>query len=159
VNTGLAVVGDFGSDSVPNYCAAGRTAELAGEIEQLSANYGAAILVGEATRAMAESKFAFLEVDIVGSKSGERTPLFALLGTPVSRANPKFLALKESHERVFEAYRAGEWERARALIAQCRPLSGANPMLYDLYLKRIDHMESQPPVQDWNGVFNPLIVG
>ena len=158
VTTGLAVVGDFGTDSVPNYCAAGRAAELAGEIEQLSANYGAAILVGEATRAMAESKFAFLEVDIVGSKSGERTPLFALLGTPVSRANPKFLALKESHERAFEAYRGREWEKARALITQCRTLSGANSMLYELYLERIDHLASHPPDRDWNGVFNTPIV-
>ena len=158
VNTGLAVVGDFGTDTVPNYCVAGRTAELAGEIQQLSANYGAAILVGEATRAMAESKFAFLEVDIVGSKSEERTPLFALLGTPVSRANPKFLALKESHERAFEAYRAKEWEKARAQIAQCRTLSGANSMLYELYLERIDHLASHPPDRDWNGVFDAPIV-
>jgi len=158
VNTGVAVVGDFGSDAVPNYCVAGRATELAGEIEQLSANYGAAILVGEATRAMAESKFAFLEVDIVISKGDEPAPLFALLGTPVSRANPKFLALKESHERAFEAYRARDWKKARALIAECRTLSGANPMLYDLYLKRIDHLESHPPDQDWNGVFNPTLV-
>ena len=84
--------------------------------------------------------------------------IYALLGTPVSRANPKFLALKAFHERIFQAYRAGEWDKARGLIEQCRGLSGANPVLYDFYLKRIAHLESHPSSADWGGRLEPAPV-
>ena len=155
ISTGAGIVGDFGTDRQPHFTVAGRASLHASELERLSGDYGTSILVAEATRAMAESEFAFLEVDAVPTKSG-REPLFALVGTPVSRANPKFLALKAFHERIFEAYRAGDWDKARGLIEQCRGLSGANPVLYDFYLKRIAYLESHPSSADWNGRFEPV---
>ena len=74
-------------------------------------------------------------------------------GTPLARANPRFMALKAFHDRIFEAYRTREWDKARALIAQARALSGANPVLYDLYLERIVHFERHPPGVNWAGTF------
>jgi adenylate cyclase len=158
VSTGLAIVGDFGTDRQPHFTAAARASAHALELERLSQNYGTSILVAESTCALAESDFAFLEVDMMSANSKDRQALYALIGTPVSRANPKFLALKAFHERIFEAYRAGEWAQARMLIEQCRSLSGANPVLYDYYLKRIDHLESRPPSADLNGMFEPAPV-
>jgi len=125
------------------------------ELERLSQEYGTSILVADSMRAAAEKDFAFLEVDVVSTASADRQPVHALIGTPVSRANPKFLALKAFHERIFEAYRAREWDKARALIEQCRGLSGASPVLYDLYLKRIAHLESQHPGAHWSGRYEP----
>jgi len=153
LNTGPGIVGDFGTDEQPDYAAVGKTAALAGQLEELSGNYGSAILAGAATQAQAERSFAFLEVDLLPRGLGDPVPLFALLGTPLSRANPKFMALKSFHEHIFQAYRAQEWAKARNLIAQCRSLSGANPVLYDLYLQRIAHYESHPPAANWNGIF------
>jgi len=151
--TGEAMVGDFGTENLPAYTATGRAARLPGEIERISGVYGTAILTGESTREMAEKNFAFLEVDHVALDSGNPVRLYALLGTPLSRANPCFMALKTFHDRIFQCYRAREWSKARALVAQARNLSGANPMLYDLYLKRIDHLERHPPGGNWSGVF------
>ena len=158
LSTGPGIVGDFGTDRLPHFTVAGRASMHAAELERLSGDYGTSILVAESTRAMAESEFAFLEVDVEPTKSGDRQPLYALLGTPVSRANPKFLALKAFHERIFHAYRAGEWDKARGLIEQCRGLSGANPVLYDFYLKRIAHLESHPSSADWGGRLEPAPV-
>jgi adenylate cyclase len=155
ISTGMGIVGDFGTERQPHFTVAGHASLHAAELERLSADYGATILVAEATRAMAESEFAFLEVDAVPAKSGEREPLYALVGTPVARANPKFLALKAFHEHIFEAYRAREWDKARELIEQCRGLSGANPVLYDFYLKRIARLESDPSSADWGGKLEP----
>ena len=151
ISTGPGIVGDFGTDRQPHFTVAARASLHAAELERQSADYGTSILVAESTRAMAESEFAFLEVDTIETKGGERAPLHALVGTPVSRANPKFLALKAFHERIFEAYRAGEWDKAKGLIEQCRGLSGANPALYDFYLKRIAHLESEPSSANWSG--------
>jgi adenylate cyclase len=155
LNTGAGIVGDFGTEEQPDYAAVGRSAEFADEIERLSGNYGTAIIAGAATQTQAERSFAFLEVDVLPKEKGEPLPLFALLGTPLSRANPKFLALKAYHEHIFQAYRAQEWAKARTLIAQCRSLSGANPVLYDLYLQRIEHYETDPPPANWDGIFTP----
>jgi adenylate cyclase len=158
VSSGPGIVGDFGTDRQPHFTVAARASLHASELQRLSGDYGTSILVAESTRAMAESEFAFLEVDAVPTKNGGREPLYALVGTPVSRANPKFLALKAFHERIFEAYRAGEWAKARELIEQCRGLSGANPVLYDLYVKRIAHLETHPSSADWGGRFEHAAV-
>lgn len=155
VSTGPGIVGDFGTDRLPHFTVASRASRDASALARQSGNYGTSILVAEATRAVAESEFAFLEVDAVTAKTGEREPLYALVGTPVSRANPKFLALKAFHERIFEAYRAREYDKARELIEQCRSLSGANPVLYDFYLKRIARLESDPLGADWSGRLEP----
>jgi adenylate cyclase len=158
IDTGQAITGNFGTEDRPAYRALSRAAEQAEAFEKLSPRYGISILVGAATRGLVEEHlvdktFAFLEVDHLTLGPSESAPLFALLGTPVSRANPKFLALKAFHDRIFDAYRGHEWERARALIAQARALSGANPVLYDLYLKRIADFESRPPGAGRNSAY------
>ncbi len=158
LSTGTGVVGDFGTDHLPHFTVAGRASLHASELVRLSGDYGTSILVAESTRAMAESDFAFLEVDVEPIQTGNQQPFYALLGTPVSRANPKFLALKAFHERIFQAYRAGEWDKARGLIEQCRGLSGANPVLYDFYLKRISLLESHPSGANWSGRLEPAPV-
>src|SRR6266550_7397894 len=94
LNTGPGIVGNFGTESEPDYAATGHAVAVADDIEKLSANYGTAILVGHPTRALAERSFAFLEVDVLPEGGAEPATLFALLGSPLSRANPKFLALK-----------------------------------------------------------------
>ena len=152
VNTGAGVAGDFGTDARPEYTVAGRAAELAREIEGASAKYGPAVIVAESTRKLAERNFAFLEVDTVLTANAiEPMKLYALLGNPLLRASPKFRALATFHDHIFEAYRAGEWAKARALIDQCRALSGASPLLYDLYQSRIAYYEANPPGENWNG--------
>lgn len=151
ISTGHGIVGDFGTDRQPHFTVAARARQHASALQRMSVEYGTSILVAESTRAMADSEFAFLEVDAVPTKKVEREPLYALVGTPVARANPKFLALKVFHEHIFEAYRAQEWDKARELIEQCRELPGANPVLYDLYAKRIARLESHPSSADWSG--------
>jgi adenylate cyclase len=150
--TGEAMVGDFGTHDIPAYTATGRALNRASEIERIAGVYGTAILAGGSIRAAAEKNFAFLEIDHVTLDSGEPVRLYALLGTPLSRSNPRFMALKAFHDRIFQCYRAREWDKARALIAQARTLSGANPLLYDLYLKRIAHFERHPPSGNWSGI-------
>ena len=78
---------------------------------------------------------------------------FALLGDSIVRASPKFRALQEAHQALFEAYRHQRWAEARAVIAQARKLNGAIETLYDLYEQRIAHFEANPPGLAWNGVW------
>jgi adenylate cyclase len=156
IETGRCAIGSFGTDDHPQYSTAGRAVEFAEELESLSAKYGPAVIAGAGAHAEAGRSFALLEVDVLdGGPKDEPVPIFALLGNAAMRSSPKFRALQTFHEHIFRTYRARQWGKTRALIEQCRALSGPSPILYDLYLNRIAYFERQPPAEDWDGVFRP----
>jgi adenylate cyclase len=152
LNTGSAIIGDFGTEDEPYYAAVGSAAERADALERLSSLYGTIILAGPAMEKKAGRSFPFLQVDLQTDNAGEPSPVWTLLAPPFSRSHPKFLALKSFHARLFDALRARDWQQARAVVAQCHALSGANPVLCDFYLQRIAHFEAHPPEDAWNGV-------
>jgi adenylate cyclase len=159
IHSGTGVVGDFGAETKPEYTVAGRAVQLAHEVEQGGAKYGPAVIVTDAVRKLAERNFAFLEVDtVVTPNAAEPVKLYALLGNPLLRASPKFRALATFHDHIFQSYRAREWSKAKALIEQCRTLSGASPQLYDLYMQRIAWFEANPPGENWNGAVRAPII-
>jgi adenylate cyclase len=73
------------------------------------------------------------------------------------RASPRFRAIATFHDHIFQAVRTRQWERAKELIAQCRKLSAASQKLYDLHLARIAWFEENPPPDDWDGAFRPIL--
>jgi adenylate cyclase len=155
LDTGSAILGDFGTEDQPYYAAVGRTAQRADALEHLSQTYGAVILAGHAVERGVEHSFPFLQVDHYVEGDGDAQPVWAMLLPPLSRSNPKFLALKSFHARIFESLRAQNWDEARNLVEQCRVLSAANSVLYDFYLRRIADYQANPPRPDWSGVLIP----
>ena len=162
VATGPVIAGGFGGAGRMGYSVTGGVVQLAGRIQALSPHYGPAVIVAEETQLQAQRGFAFLEVDYIAAGT-EDSPvrLYALLGSPVVRASPKFRALIAFHEHIFSSLRQRQWGKARALIAQCRKLSGASQKLYDLHLNRIGYFESNPPGPEmgpeWDGAFRPIL--
>ena len=80
-----------------------------------------------------------------------------MLGSPVMRASPKFRALLTFHDHIFQSLRTQQWDKARELIEQCRKLSGASQKLYDLHLARIAYFQDNPPGENWDGAFRPIL--
>jgi len=158
IATGAVIAGGFGGAGRMGYSVTGAVVQSAGRIQALSHQYGPAVIVAEETQTRAQRGFAFLEVDYIAAGS-EDPPLrlYALLGNPVVRASPKFRALIAFHEHIFASLRHQQWGKARALIAQCRKLSGASQKLYDLHLTRIGYFESNPPGSEWDGAFRPIL--
>jgi adenylate cyclase len=158
ISTGPAIAGGFKAHGRTAYSVNGDCAVLAARIQQISGQYGPAVIVGEETRKSSERGFAFLEVDYIALGShDEAVKLYAMLGNPVMRASPKFRALATFHDHIFQSLRAQQWQKARELIEQCRKLSGASQKLYDLHLKRIAYFEDNPPSEDWDGAFRPIL--
>jgi len=158
VATGPVIAGAFGGHGRLGYSVNGEAVTLAGRIQALSHQYGPAVVVSDATKQAAERSFAFLEIDTVAAGSGDPpVTLFAVLGNPVLKASPKFRALTTFHDHIFQALRKQQWRQARALIEQCRKLSGASPRLYDLHLNRIVFYENIPPGENWDGAFRPIL--
>jgi adenylate cyclase len=156
--TGPVVAGGFGGHGRLSYSVNGDAVHLAARLQALSRNYGSAVIVAEETREKAARSFAFLEVDYI-AQSREDPPvrLYAMLDNPVARASPKIRALVTFHEHIFRSLRSQHWDQAKALVEQCRRLSGACQTLYDLYLARIRYFESNPPGPDWDGAFRPIL--
>ena len=158
ISTGPVIAGGFGAHGRTAYSVNGDCVVVATRIQQLSAQYGPAIIVSEDTRKAAERGFAFLEVDYIAAGAHEEPlKLHALLGSPVMRASPKFRALLTFHDHIFQSLRTQQWKKARDLIEQCRKLSGASQKLYDLHLARIAYFEANPPGSEWDGAFRPIL--
>jgi adenylate cyclase len=158
ISTGPAIAGGFRAHGRTAYAVNGDCTVVAARIQSLSTQYGPAVVVSEATRKASERGFAFLEVDyLTCGAQDEPVKLYAMLGNPVVRASPKFRALMTFHEHIFNSLRTQQWSKARALIEQCRKLSGASQKLYDLHLARITYFESNPPGAEWDGAFRPIL--
>jgi adenylate cyclase len=158
IATGPAIAGGFKAHGRTAYSVNGDCAVLAARIQQISGQYGPAVIVSEDTRKTSERGFAFLEVDYITLENhDEPVKLYAMLGNPVMRASPKFRALATFHDHIFQSMRDQQWQKARELIEQCRKLSGASQKLYELHLNRIAYFEDNPPGPDWDGAFRQIL--
>jgi adenylate cyclase len=158
IATSPVIAGGFETHGRLSYSVNGGAVHLAPRLQALSRNYGPMVIASEETQQKAASGFAFLEVDYVAqSKEDPPVRLYAMLDNRVARASPKVRALITFHEHIFQSLRSQQWEKAKALVEQCRNLSGACQTLYDLYLARIRYFESNPPGPGWDGAFRPVL--
>ena len=154
IDTGTAITGNMGAIQRFDYGVLGEPVSFAAYLQKNAKHYGPAIIVGEGTQRAVSDRYALLEIDLVSTpRHPEGRRVFALLGDPIMRANPKFRALQEAHTLIFSAYRNQRWAEARAAIAECRKLNGAIPTLYDFYEARIAAYQANPPGEHWNGAF------
>ncbi|SCY32704.1 CHASE2 domain-containing protein [Microvirga guangxiensis] len=140
LNTGLCVVGNFGSDLHFNYSVLGDTVNLASRLEGLTKEYGFPIIIGETTAQAVQVQFAVLEIDhlqVRGKRDLER--IFTLLGDAEMAGNPDFIELKERNRAMLSAYRSREWAHALEMILLCRELGKAFGLetYHELYIQRI----------------------
>ena len=155
VNTGDACVGNMGSELRFDYSALGDEVNLASRLEGMSKYYGVDIVMSGSTRDRL-SGFTCLELDRV-RVVGKTVPvtIHALLGDGALGRDPDFRTGLESHDAMLGAYRAREWDRAAALLAECRSrLQDSLDMktYYDLMEGRIERLRANPPGPDWDGV-------
>ena len=154
IDTGTAIAGNMGAVQRFDYGVLGEPVSFAAYLQKNARHYGPAIIVGEGTQRAVGDRYALLEIDLVSTpRHPEGRRVYALLGDPIMRANPKFRALQEAHMLIFSAYRNQRWAEARAAIAECRKLNGAIPTLYDFYEARIEQYEANPPGEHWNGAW------
>lgn len=106
IHTGLACVGNMGSETRFNYSAVGDTVNIAARIEAACKEVNFDILVSEAT-AEALPECALLDAGALGLKGkSTRTRLFAVAGDENLAASPAFEELRGLHERLVETLRA-----------------------------------------------------
>ncbi|HET7715083.1 MAG TPA: adenylate/guanylate cyclase domain-containing protein [Bauldia sp.] len=152
INSGNCCVGNLGSSQRFDYSAIGDDVNVASRLEGLSKQYGVTIVVGETTAA--QVKDSLLELDLIKVK-GRTAPSRLYTMTAALGATEMALAkLMPLHAAMLAAYRDRSWDRAEALIAECRAIGvAALGKLYDVYQSRIEFWRESPPPADWDGSF------
>lgn len=143
LNTGLCVVGNFGSDLHFNYSVLGDTVNLASRLEGLTKPYGVPIVIGNRTARDVGDRFAVLELDqlqVKGKSEPER--IFTVLGRADVARSAEFRELKELNGSMLTAYRSQAWSQALERILLCRDLGKRFGLdeYYSACIERIRHM-------------------
>ena len=156
LNTGRCVVGNMGSDLRFNYSVLGDCVNLASRLEGQSKNYGIPIVIGSKTAQAARDRFALLELDFITVK-GKTEPetIYTVLGREDVLGSSRFQELQQVFNDMLARYRSQDFAGAGAVIARGRG-AGENfglGALFEIYAKRIEDFQKEPPPPDWDGVF------
>ncbi len=150
LNTGMALVGNMGSQKRFDYTMIGDTVNLAARLEGTAGHYGVPILISEAVAERVRDVLLVRELDAVqvkGKKVAVR--VFELMGE-LATATPEQKQRVATWLAGLAAYREQRWDDAEA---HWQPLAAANDGPATTLLARIPHLRRQPPAADWGGVF------
>jgi adenylate cyclase len=156
LNSGPCVVGNMGSDFRFNYSVLGDTVNLASRLESRTKDYRLSLVIGSRTAERAKERFATMEIDLIQVK-GKKQPelVFTVLGRAELAEDPRCDELRDLNTQMLAAYRKQQWDEAERLIERCRKVAGNFGVdgLYEMYLERIAVYRTEPPPQDWTGVY------
>jgi len=155
LNTGLASVGNFGSEQRLTYSCLGDEVNLASRLEGQCKTYVVGVIIGDNTVGQV-TDFATLELDLVMVK-GKTEPerMFALIGDAAMAQSAAYRDLVERQAEFLRLYRSGAFAEALELIDGLNGAAAATGWkqgYYDMMRERIDGLIDDSPA-DWNGIY------
>lgn len=150
VNSGQMTVGDMGSPVRKAYTVMGDAVNLGSRLEGITKQYGVGVIVGESSKELLGKSFVFRELDRVRVKGkAEPVGIYEPLGED-GKVDGGDLEEIKLWNKALRLYRAQDWDQAE--LAMMNLSKFKQRYLYDLYIKRIEHLRKDPPGEGWDGV-------
>jgi len=157
LNSGKMVTGNMGSEMRMNYTMMGDTVNLAARLESSAKQYGVYNFVGENIYETAKDKYMFRFLDFVRVK-GKNVPVKVYeLVSARETADNDMVNLVKTFEDGLDQYYQQDWDKALALFKKAEDMedhfTSRNTTPSAIYIDRCMMFKSNPPGQDWDGVW------
>lgn len=150
LNSGVALVGNMGSEQRFDYTMIGDAVNLAARLEHANTWYGTGILAGEETMELVGEAVVFREVDRVRARGRQQAVRIGEVVALAAEATVEQRTRAEQYALALAAYRARRWADARAALAPLVAV-GDGPALR--LAERAERYAAAPPPADWDAVF------
>lgn len=153
LNSDNVVAGNIGSKKRMDYTIIGDGVNLAARLESACKQYGAHILVSEFTYKLLKGTYYARELDVVVVK-GKTQPvaIYEILDYHTEESYPSLIDAMRYFKAGLVKYRQRKWKDAIGAFHEVLEINGHDKAAH-LYLERCRHLESNPPPDDWNGVW------
>jgi len=153
INTGVSLVGNFGSSDRFNYTAIGDSVNIASRLEGLNKLYETEIIVSETTANAAGADFIFRPLDLVVVKGRQGSvKVYQLLGMAVSPDAERWQKISRMSVEALESYLNRDWRTSYEQFQALLEILGEDPAA-EMYMSRCRELHTNPPGADWDGVF------
>jgi len=153
INTDEIVSGNIGSPKRMNYTVIGDGVNLAARLETACKQYGAKMLVSDATVKKLKGTYRMREADrvIVKGKT-EPVVIFECLDYHTDATFPNQMEVINQFKDGLAKYRKQEWDKAKAAFGEALKAHPGDK-LSKIYIERCDYFQKTPPGEKWDGVW------
>ena len=148
INSGEALVGNFGSRRRFNYSVMSDAVNLASRLEGANKFYGTTIIASETTVALTGEDFAWRELDAIRVKGrNQALKIYQLLARATELA-PEQEVVVANYAEGLAHWRAREFDRAATSFGR----SAESDRPSSLFRTRASELAENPPGQDWDPI-------
>jgi adenylate cyclase len=153
INTDEIVSGNIGSPKRMNYTVIGDGVNLAARLETACKQYGAKMLVSDATVKKLKGTYRMREADrVVVKGKTEPVVIFECLDYHTDASFPNPMEVINHFKDGLAKYRKQDWEKAKGAFQEAlKAYSGDK--LSKIYIERCDYFQKNPPDKEWDGVW------
>lgn len=150
MSSGVALVGNMGSQQRFDYTMIGDMVNLAARLEGTAGTYGIGILISHAMAERVRDRFLVREIDAVRVKGKHIGVRIYELMAEHTHATDALRALAEKTEQALALYRAQRWPEALEIL---EPLAAAGDGPATTLVQRIAVLQTKELAADWDGVY------
>jgi class 3 adenylate cyclase/CHASE2 domain-containing sensor protein len=153
VNTGMAKVGNFGSETSKNYTMIGDTVNLAARLEGANKAFGTYLMISEFTYAQAKDYIEARPLDSIRVKGKLRPVTVYELMAKKGELSEQMIKVREIFVHARNLYLEQRWDEAIAKFQEGLAIKPDDAPCLTL-MHRSEHFKEEPPAKDWDGTYD-----